>query len=83
MICRILNERSKKKITEIGSEYACILVIGPRQVGKSTMLKHLMEGSERKTVTLDNVDDRKLAMTDPALFLEIHPAPVLIDEVQY
>ena len=73
----------EKKITEIGSEYACILVIGPRQVGKSTMLKHLMEGSERKTVTLDNVDDRKLAMTDPALFLEIHPAPVLIDEVQY
>lgn len=73
----------EKKITEISKEYACILVTGPRQVGKSTMLQHLMEGGNRNRVTLDNIDERKLAKTDPALFLEIHPAPVLIDEVQY
>lgn len=73
----------EKKIKEISREYACVLVTGPRQVGKSTMLQHLMEGSGRKRVTLDNTDERKLAKTDPALFLEMHPAPVLIDEVQY
>ncbi len=73
----------EKKIAEISREYACILVTGPRQVGKSTMLQHLMEGSGRGRVTLDNVDERRLAKTDPALFLEVHPAPVLIDEVQY
>lgn len=73
----------EKKILEISLEYACVLVTGPRQVGKSTMLQHLMEGSNRNRVTLDNTDERKLAKTDPALFLEIHPAPVLIDEVQY
>ena len=73
----------EKKIKEISKEYACVLVTGPRQVGKSTMLQHLMEGSSRNRVTLDNTDERKLAKTDPALFLEIHPAPVLIDEVQY
>ena len=73
----------EKKIMEISREYACVLVTGPRQSGKTTMLEHLMEGSARGKVTLDNADERRLAMTDPALFLELHPAPVLIDEVQY
>ena len=73
----------EKRITEISQEYSCLLLIGPRQVGKTTMLEHLMEGTPRKRVTLDDVDERKLAKTDPALFLDLHPAPVLIDEVQY
>ena len=73
----------EKKFMEISNEYSCLLLIGPRQVGKSTMLEHLMEGSGRSKVTLDDTDERKLAKTDPALFLELHPAPVLIDEVQY
>ena len=78
-----INRSLEKKILEISAEYACVLVTGPRQVGKTTMLRHLMEGSGRNRVTLDNTDERKLAKTDPALFLELHPAPVLIDEVQY
>ena len=73
----------EEKILEISREYACLLLTGPRQVGKTTMLEHLMEGSGRGKVTLDNVEERKLAKTDPALFLEVHPAPLLIDEVQY
>ena len=59
------------------------MLIGPRQVGKSTMLEHLMEGTPRRKVSLDDLSERKLAQEDPALFLELHPAPVLIDEVQY
>ena len=78
-----INRTIEKKITEVSREYACLLLTGPRQVGKTTMLEHLMAGTERKKVTMDNVDERKLAKTDPALFLEIHPAPLLIDEVQY
>ena len=73
----------EKKILEISREYACVLLTGPRQVGKTTMLERLMAGSNRTKVTLDNTDERKLAKTDPSLFLEIHPAPVLIDEIQY
>ena len=73
----------EKKVLEISREYSCLLLIGPRQVGKSTMLEHLMEGTPRMKVSLDDTEDRKLAKTDPALFLELHPAPVLIDEVQY
>ena len=80
---KYIKRTLEKKIAEISKEYACLLLTGPRQVGKSTMLEHLMEGSRRNKVTLDDADERKLAKTDPALFLEVHPAPVLIDEVQY
>ncbi len=73
----------EKRILEISKEYSCLLLTGPRQVGKTTMLEHLMEGTNRSKVTLDDTEQRKLAKTDPELFLEMHPAPVLIDEVQY
>lgn len=73
-------EESIKKINE---DYSCLLLIGPRQVGKTTMLEHLMDETSRQKVTLDDAENRRLAKTDPALFLEMHPAPVLIDEVQY
>ena len=73
----------EKSIMEISEDYSCLLLIGPRQVGKTTMLEHLMEGTERQKVTLDDAENRRLAQNDPALFLEMHPAPILIDEVQY
>ena len=73
----------ERKFIEISKEYSCILLTGPRQVGKSTMLRHLMEGTNRKEVSLDDLEERKLAKEDPAMFLKMHPAPILIDEVQY
>ncbi len=78
-----IHRTLEQKIMETSREYSCLLLIGPRQVGKTTMLHHLMEGSERQKVTLDDMENRRLAQSDPALFLEMHPAPVLIDEVQY
>lgn len=61
--------------------YPVIMVCGQRQVGKSTMLHHLME-SERKYVTLDDQNARRLAETDAALFFETYGSPLLIDEFQ-
>lgn len=72
----------EKKILSLSNEYSAILVTGPRQVGKTTILKRLMS-SEREYVSLDNFEERRLACTDPALFLQIHSVPILIDEVQY
>lgn len=71
----------EKIITELANEYACVLITGPRQVGKSTMLEHL--DSTRNKVTLDDLQERHLAKTDPEMFLKIHKTPLLIDEVQY
>lgn len=68
-------------IAELTKEYSCILITGPRQVGKSTMLEHI-DGTRNK-VTLDDLQERNLARTDPEMFLKLHKPPVLIDEVQY
>ena len=71
----------EKTIIELSKEYSCILLTGPRQVGKSTLLSHI--SSSRETVTLDDLQERNLAKTDPEMFLKMHKPPVLIDEVQY
>ena len=71
----------EKLINELNKEYSCILITGPRQVGKTTMLEHI--DSNRNIVTLDDLQERNLAKSDPEMFLKIHKAPLLIDEVQY
>ena len=73
----------EKVVSEVTKEYPVVLVTGPRQVGKTTMLQKLMEGTDRSYVSLDDLNERSLAKTDPAMFLQIHKPPVLIDEVQY
>ena len=77
-------KRSLEKIViQVTTEYPVVLVTGPRQVGKTTMLQKLMEGTNRAYVTLDDLNERNLAKTDPEMFLQLHKPPVLIDEVQY
>lgn len=75
----------KKKIKELNREYSCILLTGARQVGKSTLFTNIMEelGGSREIVTLDDLEERALAKNDPAMFLQIHDTPIMIDEVQY
>ena len=70
-------------VSQVAKEYPVVLVTGPRQVGKTTMLQKLMEGTERAYVSLDDLNERNIAKTDPELFLQLHKPPVLIDEVQY
>ena len=70
------------KIISLSKEYSCILITGPRQVGKTTVLRQLMDNN-REYVTLDDLDERSLAKRDPAMFLQIHSTPIMIDEVQY
>ena len=70
-------------VNQVTKEYPVVLVTGPRQVGKTTMLQKLMEGTERGYVSLDDLNERALAKSDPELFLQLHKPPVLIDEVQY
>lgn len=72
----------EKKILSLSEEYSVLIVTGPRQVGKTTMLRNLSD-DERGYVTLDDLEDRRLAKNDPAMFIKLHPAPVMIDEVQY
>ena len=78
-----ISRNLEKVVTEVTKEYPVVLVTGPRQVGKTTMLQKLMEGTSRSYVSLDDLNERSIAKNDPELFLQLHKPPVLIDEVQY
>lgn len=69
-------------ITKAAEQFPALIVTGPRQSGKTTLLKHLFSKTHRY-VSLDDPDVRLMANQDPGLFLKNHPAPVIIDEVQY
>lgn len=62
--------------------FPCVLVTGPRQVGKSTLIRNVYEGNGYHYVSLDDALERNLAVGDPRTFLSIHPWPVVIDEAQ-
>ncbi|MDD3305801.1 MAG: ATP-binding protein [Acetobacterium sp.] len=77
-----IKRAAEDAVKRIIQTFPVLLVTGPRQVGKSTMLENLAE-KNRKIVTLDDPDVRYLAKNDPALFMQRYTAPVLIDEIQY
>ena len=59
------------------------LITGARQVGKTTICKQLVKEKAFNYVSLDNIRERKEAIDDPEMFLQLHPYPLIIDEVQY
>lgn len=69
-------------VDRASTQFPVVLVTGARQVGKTTLLRHLAEAA-RSYATLDDPLVAELARADPALFLQRYPPPVLIDEVQY
>ena len=76
-----IKRHLEEQVQEASRYYPVVMVCGQRQVGKSTMLSHIRE-PERRYVTLDDGNARRLAETDPALFFETYGYPLLIDEFQ-
>jgi predicted AAA+ superfamily ATPase len=72
----------QQTIRAVSESFPVLMLTGPRQVGKTTLLEMCSEG-QRAYVTLDDLDARSLAQRDPALFLQTWPPPVTIDEIQY
>ncbi|MCI8862393.1 MAG: ATP-binding protein [Lachnospiraceae bacterium] len=72
----------EEQIPALSEEYPCVLLIGPRQAGKTTLLKRLMD-EKRTYVSLEDFEERRMAKTEPVLFLQKHPLPIFIDEIQY
>lgn len=77
-----INRAIESTVSAISASFPVLLVTGPRQVGKTTLLQRLAEPS-RRYVTLDDPLVRELAVSDPALFLDRFQPPLLIDEIQY
>ena len=78
----MFEREAKKIIDEINNNFKILLVTGPRQVGKTTLLLSL-KPKNMEYVSLDDEVLRNQANKDPRLFLEEHPYPLLIDEAQY
>jgi predicted AAA+ superfamily ATPase len=77
-------ERTMRQVMERAANgFRVVLLTGQRQVGKTTMLQDMAKGTKRKYVSLDDMNNRALAQSDPELFLLQNPPPVIIDEVQY
>ncbi|OQB20539.1 MAG: hypothetical protein BWY11_02295 [Firmicutes bacterium ADurb.Bin182] len=72
----------EETVRSVSKTFPVLLLTGPRQVGKTTLLQK-MAGDDREYVTLDDPDARYLAKKDPALFLQRYVPPVTIDEIQY
>ncbi len=69
-------------LKKAASEFPVVVLTGPRQSGKTTLLQHLF-GRRYRYVSLEPPDVRTSAEGDPRGFLEMHPPPVIFDEVQY
>ena len=76
-----IERNIKDTFERINSFFPVVLLIGARQVGKSTFLRKIAEPG-RKYVSLDPLDVQKQAREDPRLFLANNPAPVIFDEIQ-
>lgn len=81
--------RTAEKIVEkTSANFPVVMVTGPRQVGKTSLLEQCSaklssKRNARKYISLDNIRERVLAQNEPELFLERYAPPVFIDEIQY
>ncbi len=79
---RYIPRLIQEKLSAYRESFPCVVVVGARQVGKSTVLQHLFS-KEAKTFVFDPVQDQFGARADPDLFLRNHPPPLILDEIQY
>jgi predicted AAA+ superfamily ATPase len=77
-IPRSLEPVLKKAVVQ----FPAVVLVGPRQSGKTTLLKRLYE-NQYPIVSLEPPDVRMAALADPRGFLNLYPPPVIFDEIQY
>ena len=79
-----IERKIESQLRYLSEHFPAVVIAGARQTGKTTLIKKLIDIRENMTyVTLDYPRIRELARSDPELFLQQYPAPVVIDEVQY
>ena len=61
-------------------DYPVVVMTGPRQAGKSTLLRQELQAWQM--VSLEDIDLREFAQSDPRAFLQRYPAPLILDEAQ-
>lgn len=82
MARRYIPRSLEPVLRKAAREFPVVVLTGPRQSGKTTVLQHLF-GRSHGYVSLEPPDVRAAASSDPRGFLALHPPPVVFDEVQY
>lgn len=77
----IYQRGAEKLLKDAAKQFCCITFYGARQVGKTTAVR-LAFGESMPIVSLDDSQELYLAKVNPKLFLDTHPWPVIIDEIQ-
>lgn len=75
-VVRVLGAELRRQV----AEFPVVTILGPRQAGKTTLARHELPGFAY--VSLETPQVRQLAMADPLAFLNQHPEPVILDEIQ-
>ena len=81
---KYISRTIEEKLISMIDQYQIIMITGPRQVGKSTLLNYISRKLNKNVnrVTLDDLIIRNQAQNDPELFLRTHETPLIIDEFQ-
>lgn len=75
-----IKRKIEKKIKKLAKEYPVVALTGPRQSGKTTLVKKIFP--KKQYVSLENLDTRNFAKNDPRGFLQTYNNGVIIDEIQ-
>ena len=75
-----LNRDIQQEMLDMAKAYPIVTVLGPRQSGKTTLVRHLFK--HKPYVSLENPDDRSFAEQDPKAFLDSYPKGAILDEIQ-
>lgn len=76
----MIQRKSYTELIQLAQEYPVVTVIGPRQSGKTTLVKSCFP--EFHYCNLEHPEIRNLAQTDPKAFFSMYPSPLIIDEIQ-
>jgi predicted AAA+ superfamily ATPase len=77
---KLVTRDIEPELLNMANSYPVVTVIGPRQSGKTTLVKNLF--SNKPYVSLENIDERRLAESDPRGFLARYPQGAIFDEIQ-